>query len=47
MIIEIEDRSDHVVELIQGALEDFDVKWHELDDMLYKLTQKEERREEK
>lgn len=26
--------------LIQEALKDFDVKWHELDNMLYKLTQK-------
>lgn len=29
------------LEKVQGALEDFDVKWHELDDMLDKLTQKE------
>ena len=32
---------EQAVCLLQGALEDFDVKWHELDDMLYKLTQKE------
>ena len=37
-------RLEQAVYLLQGALEDFDVKWHELDDMLYKLTQKEERR---
>lgn len=40
-------RLEKAVHLIQGALEDFDVKWHELDDMLDKLTQKEEQREEK
>lgn len=34
-------RLEKAVCLLQGALEDFDVKWHELDDMLYKLTQKE------
>ena len=34
-------RLEQAVYLLQGALEDFDVKWHELDDMLYKLTQKE------
>ena len=34
-------RLEKAVYLIQGALEDFDVKWHELDDMLNKLTQKE------
>ena len=33
-------RSEQAVELIQGALEDFDVKCHELDDMLDKSTQK-------
>lgn len=32
---------EQAVYLLQGALKDFDVKWHELDDMLYKLTQKE------
>ena len=37
-------RLEKAVCLLQGALEDFDVKWHELDNMLYKLTQKEERR---
>ena len=37
-------RLEKAVHLIQGALEDFDVKWHKLDDMLYKLTQTEERR---
>ena len=40
-------RLEKAVCLLQGALEDFDVKWHELDNMLYKFTQKEERREEK
>ena len=40
-------RLEKAVYLIQDALEDFDVKWHELDDMLDKLTKKEERREEK
>ena len=40
-------RLEQAVYLLQGALEDFDVKWHELDDMLYKLTQKGERREER
>lgn len=40
-------RLEKAVHLIQGALEDFDVKRHELDDMLDKLTQKEERREKK
>ena len=34
-------RLEKAVDLLKGALEDFDVKWHELDDMLYKLTQKE------
>ena len=34
-------RLEKAVHLIQGALEDFDVKRHELDDMLYKLTQNE------
>ena len=34
-------RLEKAVHLIQGALEDFDVKRHELDDMLDKLTQKE------
>ena len=34
-------RLEQAVYLLQGALKDFDVKWHELDDMLYKLTQKE------
>ena len=34
-------RLEQAVYLLQGALEDFDVKWHELDNMLYKLTQKE------
>ena len=33
-------RLDQAVYLIQGALKDFDVKWHELDNTLYKLTQK-------
>lgn len=33
-------RLEQAVHLIQGALEDFDVKWHELDDMLDRLTQK-------
>lgn len=33
-------RLEKAVHLIQGALEDFDVKWHELDNTLYKLTQK-------
>ena len=37
-------RLEKAICLLQGALEDFDVKWHELDNMLYKLTQKEERR---
>lgn len=32
-------RLEKAVHLIQGALEDFDVKWHELDNVLYKLTQ--------
>lgn len=40
-------RLEKAVCLLQGALEDFDVKRHELDDMLDKLTQKEERREER
>ena len=39
-------RLEQAVYLLQGALKDFYVKWHELDDMLDKLTQKEERREE-
>lgn len=34
-------RLEKAVYLLQGALEDFDVKRHELDDMLDKLTQKE------
>ena len=34
-------RLEQAVYLLQDALKDFDVKWHELDDMLYKLTQKE------
>ena len=34
-------RLEQVVYLIQDALKDFDVKWHELDNTLYKLTQKE------
>ena len=34
-------RLEQAAYLIQDALKDFDVKWHELDDMLYKLTQKE------
>ena len=34
-------RLEQAVYLLQGALKDFDVKWHELDDMLYKLTQNE------
>ena len=33
-------RLEKAAHLIQGALEDFDVKWHKLDDMLYKLTRK-------
>ena len=33
-------RLEKAVDLLKGALEDFDVKWHELDNMLYKLTQK-------
>ena len=40
-------RLEKAVCLLQGALEDFDVKWHELDNMLDKLMRKEERREEK
>ena len=40
-------RLEKAVCLLQGALEDFDVKWHELDDMLSKLTQKEEQKEER
>ena len=39
-IIEIEDRSDQDVELIQGALIDIEGRKRELDDTLYKLTQK-------
>ena len=35
-------RLEKAVDLLKGALEDFDVKWHELDNMLDKLTQKEE-----
>lgn len=56
-IIEIEDRSDQAVELIQGALIDIEDRKRELDnfddilssldDVLYKSTKKEERREEK
>ena len=34
-------RLEKAVDLLKGALEDFDVKWHELDNTLYKLTQKE------
>ena len=34
-------RLEQAVYLIQDALNDFDVKWHELDNTLYKLTQKE------
>ena len=34
-------RLEQAVYLLQGALKDFDVKWHELDDMLHKLVQKE------
>ena len=37
-------RLEKAVCLLQGALEDFDVKWHELDNMLDKLMRKEERR---
>ena len=33
-------RLEKAVCLVQDALKDFDVKWHELDDMLNKLTQK-------
>ena len=33
-------RLEKAVDLLKGALEDFDVKWHELDNTLYKLTQK-------
>ena len=33
-------RLEKAVYLIQDALKDFDVKWHELDNTLYKLTQK-------
>ena len=40
-------RIEKAVHLIQGALEDFDVKWHELDNVLYKLTQKDEQKEER
>ena len=36
-------RLEQAVYLIQDALKDFDVKWHELDNTLYKLTQKEQR----
>lgn len=39
-IIEIEDRSDQAVELIQDALIDIEDRKRELDDTLYKLTQK-------
>ena len=49
-IIEIEGRSDQAVELIQGALIDIDGRKRELDnldDMLSKLTQKEEQKEER
>ena len=49
-IIEIEDRSDQAVELIQGALIDIEGRKRELDnldDMLSKLTQKEEQKEER
>lgn len=35
-------RLEKAFDLLKGALEDFDVKWHELDNMLDKLTQKEE-----
>ena len=34
-------RLEQAVYLMQGALKDFDVKWHEFDNMLYKLMQKE------
>ena len=34
-------RLEQAVYLIQDALNDFDVKWHELDNTLYKLMQKE------
>ena len=34
-------RLEKAVCLVQDALKDFDVKWHELDNMLNKLTQKE------
>ena len=34
-------RLEKAVDLLKGALEDFDVKWHEFDNTLYKLTQKE------
>ena len=34
-------RLEQAAYLIQDALKDFDVKWHELDNMLYKLTQNE------
>ena len=40
-------RLEKAVCLLQEALEDFDVKWHELDNMLSKLTQKEEQKEER
>ena len=33
-------RLEQAVYLVQDALKDFDVKWHELDNMLYKLTRK-------
>ena len=39
-IIEIEDRSEQAVELIQCALIDIEGRKRELDDTLYKLTQK-------
>lgn len=38
---------DRAVELFQGALIDIEDRKRELDDMLYKLTQKEERRDVK
>lgn len=34
-------RLEKAAHLIQGTLGDFDVKWHELDNVLYKLTQNE------
>ena len=37
-------RLEQAVYLVQDALKDFDVKWHELDNMLYKLTRKVQKR---